>query len=542
MGMLAIFALLFTSCSKEETNIPKEPGEETAVLSFGAVLNDLANRSMTKGHFDQIPTCSSEDPAVARIQFSYGGNTYNVDVDILEDEQGYFTDYAEELKIPVTGASTTVTLEEFMVYNGDPDDENTSLIWIAPIASEENPNQFDGYVDNPLPFDIIVQAGTKPYIDVEVLCFDRRNVNEYGYPFFDIIPGQLVPLCFFANYCPTPDGRHFVGNYSVALYYLDGEDRVTLYSDSTPDLDNDNNSADPVCLVVPESPFDNPDEDYLFYVITPEDWMGTYGDIDNTPLPEVGLSWSDVEDLLNDDGETNEYIHLFIGCDGNPGGGDDCTTNGGDVDEDGICDNEDGCINGVGPDCPGGGDDCTTSGGDADGDGICDNTDDCINGVGDGCDNGNGDDCDETAYVGSASDANAIQFNELTDGPNRWGFIYDFRATADVTTKTLDIYAGASTQYNLNDNTDIGDVTITFNRLTDEVVVTFDFENPNNDFDTLHVNISEDVPSRQTLQAPGQYNMNRDVEVNDGDSFTFTWTGDDSFFIVIHGEGVCMDM
>jgi len=321
-SIFAFVALLFTSCSTEETAVDTSPdAKNSAELTFGAMLDNLANRSMNKDHFDQVPTCSDEEPASAEVTFSYTGSGGDkvVDVGISKDAQGYFTEYNELLKIPVAqnAAFTTVTIKGFKVY-----DSNDNLIWVAPVA----PGNFSGYVNKPLPFPIDVYPGTKPYIDVEVLCFDRRDVNEYGYPFFDLIPGKIYPLCFFANLCVGD--RHFVGDYSVDLYYDDGTGRVQLYSSGDANampntgFANGNYFANPLCLVVPDKPEDFLDsQDYLFYVITPKDWggPGNYGDVDNTPLAEEGLNWNDVNGLLNIDGTTNEYIHLFIGCDVIPG-------------------------------------------------------------------------------------------------------------------------------------------------------------------------------------------------------------------------------
>ena len=395
MSVLAIFALLFTSCSKEEGTSPgDDPNVQSVELTFGALLNDLANRAaeVNKNHFDQVPDCSDADPAVARINFSYGGNEYQTDVEILSDESGYFTAYSEDLIIPVANnGMVEVSLDGFRVYDGDPDGGG-NLIWIAPISSEEG--EFDGYVDNPLPFTFEVRDGTKPYIDVEVLCYDRRMVNEYGYPFFDLVPGKLYPVCFFANYCPSPEGRHYVGNYSVELFYDDGENRIPLYSEpQTPVVGEDGGVyfADPLCLVIPESPFEDPDQDYLFYVVTPLDWPGSYGDIDNTPLPEVGLSWTDVDEKLNDDGETVEYFHLFIGCEPDI---EDCPLTP-EQDPDGDCQPND-CI---GPECDNCPDVNNPDQADADQDGVgdaCDNCPDTANedqansdddSYGDACDN-----------------------------------------------------------------------------------------------------------------------------------------------------------
>ncbi|MDT0652026.1 hypothetical protein RM529_17945, partial [Zunongwangia sp. F297] len=73
----------------------------------------------------------------------------------------------------------TYQLEEFIVY-----DEAGNMIWIAPI-DEDDSGVYDGYVSDALPMTINLGAGVKKYVDVEVLCFDDRNVNQYGYLFFD---------------------------------------------------------------------------------------------------------------------------------------------------------------------------------------------------------------------------------------------------------------------------------------------------------------------------------------------------------------------
>ncbi|MCB7480655.1 hypothetical protein [Christiangramia sediminis] len=563
ISVFAIFALLFTSCSKEETTSPgDDPNLQSVEITFGAALNDLVNRaaSVNKDHFDDIPDCSAEPPSYVVLEISYDGQPANTEgpitLDILSDSDGYFTEYSELLKIPVEDEGfTTVTLESFMVY-----DSNDNLIWIAPIESVEG--EFDGYVTNPLPYDFEVRDGTKPYIDVEVLCFDRRMVNEYGYPFFDLVPGELYPLCFFANYCPSVDGRHYVGNYAVDLYYDDGETRVQLYNSadagSSPNTNDDNNSADPLCLVVPGSPFENPDTDYLFYVITPLDWPGSYGDIDNTPLIEVGLSWNDVNGLLNADGETAEYIHLFIGCDtpidecpgvptpSDPDGDcvpdDQCPDEPGTVDNFGCPDDEcpgtdpdgdglfgdcDDCPNEAGTadnfGCPL--DDCTT---DTDNDGVVDCDDLCPDTQGpednDGCPEDNGGDTCETAFMFGDT-----QINDISNA-NRWGWAENFDTTIDGNSKTFNFWAGAG-QNDTSKGELVGTVTITVDG--DEVNFDIDLESGVS-LDDLHVYLSEDNPGN-TAKSPGQYNRNDEVSSSDLD-FTLERTSDDtSFWIIVHG-------
>ena len=394
LGALAVFAMVFTSCSKEESSALDDENSEFVELTFGATLNDLANRAMKQSVGDlPIPDCASTAPDHAVISFSYGGNDYNVTVDILMDSDGYYTDYSDLLKIPVSAnGTTTVTLTGFLVY-----DSSNTIIWAAPVG-----DQFANYVDQVLPRNFNIAAGTKPYIDVEVLCFDRRMVNEYGYVFFDILPDTIYPLCTFINYC-NEDGRHWVANYSIDLYYGTNDEGIQLYDNADDDAQvtvgtrSGQYYADPLCLVIPGPPANLAnDQPYLYMIIYPNDWTDNYGDIDNTPVP-VQLSWNDVNELLNSDGTTNEYLHLFIGecpgaldgdgsIGGGNGGGPSCDLN----DPAADCDN-DGTPNRCDADNPNWG---TFN---CDGDAFNNSVDDCPNtaGVaggngGDGCPAGNG--------------------------------------------------------------------------------------------------------------------------------------------------------
>ncbi len=400
LAYLAVFAMIFTSCSKEENALDID--DNSVVLTFGAFLNDL-NRSSKQSQFDQVPTCSDAAPDRAVIGLTVDGDVWDdVEVDILQDANGYFTAFTEDLRIQVTGdAGVNVSVTSFRVYDAD-----DNLIWVAPTGGN-----FAAFVNNPLPLNFNLQRGTKPFIDIEVLCFDRRTVNEYGYPFFDLVPTVVYPLCFFANYCPTPNGRHFVGNYSLDLWYDDGTNKIQIYNDEIPNTGTTGGEfqARPVCVVVPGAPEGfAADQDYLFYVITPLDWPGNYGDIDNTPMAEVGLSWNDVNGLLNVDGTTNEFIHVFIGCDDDNGNGGP-----GDSDGDGIPDDVDNC-----PDVHNPGQE------DADGDGVGDACDNCPNVFNPGqdpeaCADLPGDDCETSYMFGN------VALSDNYPG-NNWGWGLDF--------------------------------------------------------------------------------------------------------------------
>lgn len=318
LAICAVLAFVLAGCSREEnTNMDLNPDSSSRTyveVSFGTLLNDLSNRAVSstqKAHFGQIPDCIEDaEPATAVLQITYDGQPAedvgeDIVVNVLEDENGYFTAYSEDLKIPVpNNGSVEVTLESFIVYDGEGNE-----IWIAPIESEAG--QFDGYVDNPLPFSFDVQDGTKPYIEVEVLCFDRRMVNEYGYVFFDIENKELIEFCVFGNFCP-PSGRHYVASYSLDVWiYENGQATVQIYDDLTREVTQNQSgewSADPLCIVLPDDP---DEEDQYLIEITILD--GPNYDATEEVIRTSVLTDQEVRTLF--DGDNNlEYFHFFEGC------------------------------------------------------------------------------------------------------------------------------------------------------------------------------------------------------------------------------------
>ncbi len=349
IAFMALFALLFTSCSKDEP-VANDPAvsNDVAVLSLGPVLNSMINKTAVKQAMADLPACSDAAPAYAQLSLTYGDANTPVDlvVDILSDENGLFTAYDDALEIPVPSGSTTVsvTLTDFLVWSdngGSPGD----VIWAAPKTGSD----YADFVDQPLPMTWDLRAGSKTYTDVPVLCFDNRQVNLYGYQFFDIIPTQLSTLCFFANYC-TDAGRHYTANYSLDLYLGTSNAGTPLYMDQMPATGMDGEFyADPVCLAVPGPAAGvGADEPYLYYEVTLTDWTDNYGTAGD--YVESGtLTWNEVQALLNDDGTTAEYEHIFINCGGEAPPVCDVNDPEADCDNDGVLNGDDLC-----PDTPAG--------------------------------------------------------------------------------------------------------------------------------------------------------------------------------------------
>ncbi len=341
--ILAIFALIFTSCSKDENSgVEQQVSDEVAELYLGPVLNAEIRKALQKQEAD-LPECSEDAPAYAQISLVYGDADTPVDVivPIIIDGTDLFTDYDEALEIPVASGETTVsvTLNDFLVWNDDGGAPG-EVIWAAPKTGSD----FAGIVSQSLPFSWDLRAGSKTYTDVEVLCFDDRDVNLYGYQFFDIIPVEIYEFCVFANYC-NDAGRHFTANYTFDITYIGDDNNIPLYTGEMPmtgnteDDDSGDWYADPLCLAIPAPIYgEGPDTDYIRVTATLANWDANYpapGAVD--PISE-DLSWNEVQSFFVDD-DNMDYWHIFFNC----GDDDDGGQTGSDDDEDGVPNDIDEC-------------------------------------------------------------------------------------------------------------------------------------------------------------------------------------------------------
>ena len=298
LAFLIMFSLFLFSCSKEE--IQHDLTSEKATLSFEAIVQDLTNKSVDKQSIEDMPVCTDDVPAYVEIILMQGGtevvgspeNPFRVALVVGQ----LFTEEVPELKLDPGDYS----LVHFAVYNAE---EN--LIWLAPKGGV-----LGEFVDQILPYEFSLGAGVKKYIDVSVLCYDDRNVNQYGYVFFELDATKFFEYCFFANYCDQ-DGRHYPARYSVDIS-IDGNPVVTGLENMTGVNDNGDWYAEPLCLQLPDLPEFDDKEEYLDYTVTLLDWEGVY-DADEMTI-SGSLSREDVMD--NFDGDDNaDYEHLRFGCD-----------------------------------------------------------------------------------------------------------------------------------------------------------------------------------------------------------------------------------
>lgn len=299
---LTILTFVFSSCSKEENKI--DPETDFATLTFSAIVEDLTNKETSKQSTADIPICTDDTPAYVEIILMQddseivgsAGDPFRIDLVAGQ----LFTQEVPELQL----TPGNYTLEYFAVYNsaGDP-------IWLAPTEG----SILSEFVDNALPYNISLGAGVKKYVDVSVLCYDDRNVNEYGYTFFDFDMTETFEYCFFVNYCDEA-GRHYPARYSVDIT-IDGEPVVTGVINTTGTNEDGDWYADPLCLHLPDLPEFDDDEEYLDYTVTLLDWEGVY---DAEEMTITGsLSRNDIMENFNGDAGI-DYEHLRFGCeDGN---------------------------------------------------------------------------------------------------------------------------------------------------------------------------------------------------------------------------------
>lgn len=299
---LVMFALFFTSCSTEEEGSASLENEK-ATISFGAMLNDLDNnRSSLKQAVGDIPACSEDAVVYVEIILSSGG------VDVVGTEGDpfridlvagqLFTEEVAELEL-VAG---DYSLDFFTVHSMD-----GTVLWVAPVAGSE----LSSFVGNPLPLNISLGAGVKKYVDVSVLCYDDRMVNEYGYLFFQLDPTQAIQFCLFGNYCDE-SGRHYTAAYSVDVWnYSDGQIGSVLYSGITNTVelnDQGDYASSPVCFYLPDTAGD--DEYYFEITLLNSD---AYGEVTESIIREGVITDGDVRNLHIGENDS-DYYHLRQGC------------------------------------------------------------------------------------------------------------------------------------------------------------------------------------------------------------------------------------
>ncbi|CAM4158641.1 hypothetical protein [Gillisia limnaea] len=321
--MTTIFALLLFlgtlfSCSKDEAKL-NDLDPEKATVSFGSLLNDMVgNKTALKDDLDDLPECSDAIPAYAEVAmtrgeaWAVGSDTNPIRVELNPNPSdfdgdgvdNYFTEESSELEL-VPGF---YSLEYFKIFDAD-----GNMLWIAPRS-----RGFQNLVENSLPLPISLKAGVKKYVSVDVICFDDRVVNEYGYLFFDVQANELIKFCIFGNFC-NEDGRHFPAHFNVNVWKYSGDSNnprgPAITSNASNNVGvNDAGDAfgDPLCVFLPDS--EGSDEYYFEITLMESDAYDAQPGIIRSGV----ITDDDVRALY--DGEDNtDYFHFR---EGNCGGED----------------------------------------------------------------------------------------------------------------------------------------------------------------------------------------------------------------------------
>ncbi|MFO7720217.1 MAG: hypothetical protein R6W85_07240 [Gillisia sp.] len=292
--------LTVTSCSKDDTEFRQDEASK-ASISFGAILQDMeTNRLASKQALDEFPVCTNDEVSYVRIILSkdgvnvVGSQAEPFRIDLVANQ--IFTQEVPELEL----SPGTYSLDYFGVYNAGGD-----LIWLAP-----NGGIFTDFIDNPLPLAIELNAGVKKYIQVSVLCFDNRFVNEYGYLFFDLNPNRAIEFCIFGNYCDET-GRHYPAAFSVDIWaYSNGAAGAQLYSNVGNTVamnDAGDYAGTPLCIALPNTA--GLDEYYIEISLLNSD---AYGNVTEGVIRSGVITDEDVRNLFDGDDAT-DYFHFREG-------------------------------------------------------------------------------------------------------------------------------------------------------------------------------------------------------------------------------------
>lgn len=314
ISWLLCLLLIITSCTKEDPQMDNQDKQKVQ-LSFGTVLAEMdlpqedpgvcidsAPSYIMVGITDDLGNYIGEDGGDDELNLIRVELKYNSDLETWE------TVYSDELALP----SGNYMLQHFIVY-----DSNNQVLWVAPRLE----GSFSEYVENPLPQEIELVAGTKPYINVDVLCFYSRNEEAYGYAFFDI---DLIEVensyCVFVNYCDDATGRDYPAYFTIEVWSDSYDGTPFPLSNNTNSITMQGGwpSASVLCIALPDL-----GERTLYArvtVLNHEDLDYTADQTDTFEF-EITQASIDAQEIF-----VPAYHHIRIDCDSNPGGDPTCDT------------------------------------------------------------------------------------------------------------------------------------------------------------------------------------------------------------------------
>ena len=330
MILMIVFA---SGCSRHDDSGIDTSG--IATLTLDAVFNDIAASS---GEVKRIlkSSCSDSSPAYVAVVLSGTTNIGTLDKPMLipvgPDPKGKnkSTQFANGDATELELEPGSYSLDYFAVYDGDPAEAETSLLWVAPTKE----GAFGSSVERPLPLKINLGAGATKALNVHVLCFDRQFDDRYTG--FAISPVRVIDVCFFADYC-SPAGRHHTADYTLNMWLGDSDQGELLYSNESPETGRNEDGdfyAKPLCLNVAAPVNDMNDSDvYLYYELVLNSWEENYGTVGAATISGQ-LTSNEVNQYATGEGKL-DFINFKFSC--------DSTSQLVDIDGDGVADSIDNC-------------------------------------------------------------------------------------------------------------------------------------------------------------------------------------------------------
>ncbi|UZH55559.1 hypothetical protein JRG66_01290 [Salinimicrobium tongyeongense] len=309
-SLLLLFLVTAASCTTEDPQ-PVNEDEQKVQLTFKTVLAEIDLQQK-----DPV-VCSDNTPGYVMIGITdalgnyIGENGGSPEMNLIRVELKYNTSlstwetlYSDELALP----AGDYDLQHFIVY-----DTSDNVLWVAPRLE----GTFSEYVDQPLPHEIEVVSGTKPYISIDVLCFYSRNEEAYGYPFFDFDVVEVEnSYCVFVNYCDDTTGREYPAYFSMEVWTdsYDGTPYPLSNNTNTITMEGGWPSASVLCIALPDL------QDRTFYArvtVLNHDDLDYTADATDTFEFEITQASIEAQEIF-----IPAYHHVRINCDNNNNPGD----------------------------------------------------------------------------------------------------------------------------------------------------------------------------------------------------------------------------
>lgn len=303
IALTVLTVLALVSCQDDDPIVENETGS----LTFNAILNEAINESTQAANRQaqqEIPECSEAAPAyvdvVATGPENIGSIAAPMRIDLVAEGSTFVTAENDELTGLPTG---DYQLQYFVVY-----DAENNPIWIAPTS-----DNYAEFVSAPLPLNFSVAAGTDNEVNVDVLCFDNRILNEFGNLYFSLDPNMAIEFCIAGNTCGEG-----AADFNVNVYLGSDESGSILY------MDYSTTPGEALCMALP----DLEGEDQYYFEIN----MG------GSVIRQGVITDADVKALHDGDDNIDPYIFYegesctgadnpdLFGASGDTGGGDTETT------------------------------------------------------------------------------------------------------------------------------------------------------------------------------------------------------------------------